>query len=244
VGLNEIWLVIVADDINSYSGFDIAHASLPQIKHSRFDKLICSKNLTVKFISYTTTLKLVFMVDAKRRKKLAFLLRQLSAGLITNDDFEEAVMDDVSDGWLPEQYYRSKLAQSDDDDPIIKPMLELCWGLYDDTRQHKLTKGDELTTEAKKIIARCILFLRSEREYEWPYFDTNNPLLKFSLSDLILSILTLGHHYRNKRERHIISYYEWQKLGDYEFWPFIRKSDYRLQLNNPPFLRGTQAIVV
>lgn len=184
------------------------------------------------------------MVDQERRKKLAFHLRQLSVGQITNDDFEEGVMDDVSDGCLPEQYYRSKLAKSNDDDPIINPMLELCWGLYDDTRQHRLIKGDELSTEAKKIIARCILFLRSNKEYEWPYFDTNNPLLKFSLGDLFLSILTLGHHYRNKREKHIISYYEWQKNGDYDVWPFFRKSDYELQLNNPPFLRGTEAKVV
>jgi hypothetical protein len=91
-------------------------------------------------------------------------------------------MYDVTDGWLPEQYYHSKEAKSDD--PIIQPMLELCWGLYDDTRQHKLTKSDELPQEALKIIARCILFLHSDREYEWPYFDTNNPLLKFSLKDL------------------------------------------------------------
>ena len=79
------------------------------------------------------------MVDKERRRKLAFQLRQLSVGLTTNDDFEEAVMEDVSDGWLPEQYCRSKLAKSNNDDPIIKPMLELCWGLYDDTKNHKLT---------------------------------------------------------------------------------------------------------
>lgn len=180
------------------------------------------------------------MVDKERRRKLAFHLRQLSVGLTTNDDFEEAVMDDVSDGWLPEQYYRSKIAKSDNDDPIIKPMLELCWGLYDDTKNHKLTGRHQLTGEALKIIARCILFLHSDREYEWPYFDTNNPLLKFSLKDLILSILTLGHHYRNKREEHLISYYEWQKLGEYDLWPFLRQADYEAQLKRQPFLNGRQ----
>jgi len=180
------------------------------------------------------------MIDKERRKKLALHLRHLSVGLISNDEFEEAVMDDVSDGWLPEQYYRSKRAKSDNDDPIIKPMLELCWGLYDDTRNHRLVKSDELTNDALKIIARCILFLHSDREYEWPYFNTNNPLLQFSLTDLILSVLTLGHHYRNKREEHIISYYEWQKLGAYDVWPFIRKSDYEVQLTKRPFLSGQQ----
>lgn len=176
------------------------------------------------------------MVDQARRKKLALHLRHLSVGLITNDDFEEVLGDDVTDGWLPDQYHRSKEAKNDDG--IIQPMLELCWGLYDDTRKHKLVKSDALTKDALKIIARCILFLHSEREYEWPYFNTNNPLLRFSLQDLILTILTLGHHYRNKREEHLISYYEWQKLGDYEVWPFFRKADYEEQLKSTPFLSG------
>lgn len=147
-------------------------------------------------------------------------------------------MEQVSDGWKPENYYRSEKAKSDNDDPIIKPMLELCWGLYDDTRNHKLVGGDELTENAFRIIARCILFLHSDKEYKWPYFDTNNPLLRFSLKDLILSALTLGHHYPNKREGHLISYCEWQKLGDYEVWPFFRTSDYRDQLTKQPFLNG------
>jgi hypothetical protein len=180
------------------------------------------------------------MVDKERRKRLALHLRHLSVGLISNDEFEEAVMEDVSDGWLPEQYHRSKLASSSDDDPIIKPMLELCWGLYDDTRSHKLKNSDALTKDASKIIARCIFFLRSDKEYEWPHFNTNNPLLQFSLEDLILSVITLGHHYRNKREEHIISYYEWQKLGDHDVWPFFRKTDYQDQLTKQSFLSGKQ----
>jgi hypothetical protein len=184
------------------------------------------------------------MIDKQRRKKLAFHLRQLSVGLISNDDFEEAVMEDVSDGWLPEQYYRSKLAKKGNDDPIIRPMLELCWGLYDDTRNHKLVKSDALAKPVLKIVARCILFLHSDREYEWPYFNTNNPLLRFSLKDLIFSVLSLGHHYRDKREEHIISYYEWQKSGDYDVWPFFRKSEYRDQLTNRPFLNGPQTTSV
>jgi hypothetical protein len=131
-----------------------------------------------------------------------------------------------------------KISKSEDDDPIIKPMLELCWGLYDDTRNHKLVKSDELTKEALKIISRCILFLHSDNQYEWPYFNTNNPLFRFSLMDLVLSILTLGLHYRDKREEQIKSYCEWKKLGDYDVWPFFRKCDYQEQLTKPPFLSG------
>jgi hypothetical protein len=48
-------------------------------------------------------------------------------------------------------------------------------------------------------------------------------------------------NYRNKREEHIISYFEWQKLGDYDVWPFFRKTDYQDQLTNRPFLGGQRA---
>lgn len=173
------------------------------------------------------------MIDTERRKKLALHLRHLSVGVITNDDFEENIMDDVSNGWLPEQYYRSKKAKLDD--PIIVPMLELCWGLYDDTRNHFVKDLDE---DALKIIARCILFLRSDKEYEWPYFDTRNPLLKFSLKDFALTILSLGQHYRSKRKEQLLSYTEWQKVGNYNVWPFFSQKDYEDQLTRQPFLNG------
>ncbi len=173
------------------------------------------------------------MVDKERRKKLALHLRHLSVGLISNDEFETAVMDDVSYGWLPEQYYRSREAKSDD--PVIQPMLYLCWGLYDDTRNHKLTKGDKLSKNALKIIARCILFLHSGREYEWPELNKVEPFLRFSLKDIMLTILTLGYYYRKKR------YEKWQKLGPYDVWPFFREMDYKNQLKKHPFLGGQTA---
>ena len=79
------------------------------------------------------------MVDKERRKKLAFHLRHLSIGLISNDEFEDRIMDDVTYGWLPEQYYRAK--ESKIDDPVIRTILEFTWCLYDDTFNHSLN-GD------------------------------------------------------------------------------------------------------
>ena len=176
------------------------------------------------------------MVDTERRKKLAFHLRHLSVGLITNDDFESNLMDDVTNGWLPEQYYRAKEAKVDD--PIIQPTLELCWGLYDDTRQHKLKGSDKLPDQSLKVIARCILFLQTDREYEWPYFDTNSPLFKFSLGEIILSILTLGQYYRVKRKEKEEAFLEFQKLGNFDIWPFLKMDSYEAQLKKQPFLNG------
>jgi len=181
------------------------------------------------------------MIDHQRRKRLAFHLRHLSVGLISNDQFEGHLMDDVTHGWLPEQYYRSKQAKFDD--PIVIPMLELCWGLYDDTREHKLIRADQLSKESLKIIARCILFLHSDKEYEWPYFDTNNPLFRFSLKDFVIAILTLGTNYRNKRLEQEQSFKDFQRLGDYDYWPFFKKIDYAEQLDKQPFLNVQKSIL-
>ncbi len=181
------------------------------------------------------------MVDKERRKKLALHLRHLTVGQITNDDFEIRVIDDVSYGWLPEQYHRANEANSDD--PIIRPMLELSWCLYSDLDQHKLTGGHKLTDEQLKDIARYILFLHSDFEYKWPYIDPTNPLFRFSFKELLLSVLTLGKYYRDKikeREQHLK---ETQELGDYDFWPFFTKQDFEQQLKEPPFLNGQKKVL-
>ena len=130
------------------------------------------------------------MVDIERRKKLALHLRHLSVGLISNDDFEDRIMDDVTNGWLPEQYHRAK--EENLDDPIIKPMLELSWCLYNDTSRHKLIGRHKLNKEQLKDIARFILFLHSDFEYEWKYIDVTNPLIKFSFTSTNRSILPSG----------------------------------------------------
>lgn len=176
------------------------------------------------------------MVDTERRKKLAFHLRHLSVGLITNDEFEDNLSEDVTNGWLPEQYYRAKEAILDDQ--IIQPMLELCWGLYDDTRQYKLTRSDKLSNESLKVIARCILFLHSDQEYKWPYFNTNSPLMRFSFKEIVISILTLGHYYRTNRKEQLQSFIEFKKLGNFDIWPFFFQEDYEAQLKKQPFLIG------
>ena len=174
------------------------------------------------------------MVDKERRKKLALHLRHLAVGQITNDDFEKRIMDDVSNGWLPEQYYRAKDVPNDD--PIIRPMLELCWCLYNDTEQHKLTGRHQLTSEQLKDIARFILFLHSDIEYSWPYLDPTNPLIRFSFKDLLLSVLTLGQHYRNKMAVRQKQFDEFKSTGDYDYWPFINKDQFEEQLKYQPFL--------
>ncbi|WP_243472124.1 hypothetical protein [Winogradskyella sp. MH6] len=174
------------------------------------------------------------MIDLERRKKLALHLRQLSTGQISNDDFEERIMDDVTYGWLPEQYYRSK--ESKCDDKIIRPILEFSWCLYNDTYNHKLKGKHELTEGQIKDIARLILFLHSDQEYDWNYVDMTNPIIRFSFNDLLKSIITFGQYYRNIKMSREQQFELMKKEGDFEYWPFKTKADYERQLKNQPFL--------
>ena len=176
------------------------------------------------------------MVDKVRRQKLALHLRHLSVGLITNDDFEERIYEDVSFGSLPEHYHSEK--DIINEDQIIKPMLELSWCLYSDLEEHKLKGRHELSKEHLKDIARCILFLLSDLEYEWPYIDIKNPLFGLSFKELILSILTLGQYFRNKKKDIEKEYEQIKLLGDFDVWPFFSLKDYEAQLLLQPFLNG------
>ena len=176
------------------------------------------------------------MVDKERRKKLAFHLRHLSIGLISNDEFEDRIMDDVTYGWVPEQYYRAK--ESKIDDPVIRPILEFTWCLYDDTFNHSL-KGDYKLSDVQiKEIARYILFHHSDIEYDWTYIDLTNPVFRFSFTDILKSIITLGQHYRDLNLRREEEFELMKKTGDFDFWPFKTKSDYEDQLKKQPFLNG------
>lgn len=176
------------------------------------------------------------MIDLERRKKLALHLRHLSTGQISNDDFEERILIDVTYGWLPEQYFRSKECKNDD--KIFRPILEFSWSLYNDTHNHKLKKKHKLTEEKLKEIARIILFLHSDREYDWSYFNMTNPLLQLSFTDLLKSIITLGQHYRNIKLIKAQEFELMKKEGDFEYWPFKTKNDFEKQLKNQPFLAG------
>ena len=175
------------------------------------------------------------MIDLERRKKLAFHLRHLSIGQISNDEFEENIINDVSYGWLPEQYHRAKEAKTDD--PIIIPVLELCWTLYDDTKNHKV----KLNSEDLKFISRIILFLHSGQTYDWPYFNSKNIIVSFSILDIIFTILSFGFHYRNLKIEQKEEFLKFQKAGDYGFWPFLKKENFEKALENQPFLKANLA---
>ncbi len=178
------------------------------------------------------------MIDRDRRKKLALHLRQLTTGQISNDDFEEKVMDDITKGWLPEQYYRSNDCKTDD--RVIQSILEYSWMLYSDLKNHKLIGKYALPEDALKEITRYILFLHSDLEYEWKYVDMTNPIIKLTIKDLIKSIMTLGKHYKEIKVQREMDFEEMRKECDIEYWPFKTKTDYENQLEKQPYLIGNE----
>jgi len=142
------------------------------------------------------------MVDRKKRDLLIKKFRELLSGSITNleyDDFED------------------KFAS--DDDPATWLIWEQTWRLYDDFKEHKV----ELTQEGRQYFARCILFLYSDLEYEWPY-----PTFKHKLKR-IATVLTLGLIPCFKESKY-------SRMGCFVVWPFFRKDDFERAKRNNKFL--------
>ncbi len=176
------------------------------------------------------------MVDLEKRNRLAELLRHLSTGQISNDEFEDKLTDEITNGYLPENFYRAK--GINEMDPVLRPVIETAWGLYDDTRNHGLNGSDELSDYAKKEIARYILFLKSNQEYTWDYIDLMNPIMRFSFKDMLKSIATFGKHYSSLKLSRDEEFARIKETGDFEFWPFKTKEDFENELNNQPYLTG------
>lgn len=174
------------------------------------------------------------MIDINRRKKLAYLIQQLSTGKISNDEFENSLVKDVTFGCLPEQFSRSEKCKTDD--AIFSPALEYSWYLYNDHFCHKLDGKYQLSAQQMKDVLRLILFLHSNLEYEWADSEMKNPKSNFSYIGFLKSIFTLGQNSQiinlNGEENP-----ETIKMADdYEYWPFRSKADFEQQLKEQSFL--------
>jgi hypothetical protein len=155
------------------------------------------------------------MVDQQLRDCLADAIHALVSGFITNDEFEDGLLA----AGIP-----LTAAPSRWPDPAIGPIGEAAWCLYSDTHLYRLTGRHKLAPEHRREVLRWVLFLRSDLEYEWPSIRLINPAL-FSLSGCLLSLLTAGILPRGRFAREFAA---WQRAGDHNVWPFIRRADYNL----------------
>jgi hypothetical protein len=89
------------------------------------------------------------MVDRIQRDATSRVLRSFIDGAITNDEFEA-------------QFPRS------DEDSALPAIKANVWMLYSDLHRHKLTGKHEPNAETRALLERCVLFLETNLEFEWP----------------------------------------------------------------------------
>ncbi len=142
------------------------------------------------------------MVDRRNRDVGANVLQELIDGKITNDEFMN----------------RFKFPKNTD--PAIRAIFIFAWGQFSDLRAHRLTGRHALTPERRSVLDRCVLFLRTDQEFEWP-------LPKPSLTRGLLETIGLGRRFRVAEE-------EYKSKGDFEVWPFFRKGDYEARVSSRP----------
>jgi hypothetical protein len=146
------------------------------------------------------------MIDRRNRDRLALLLRRYVAGRITNDDLADQ-------------------GPSRSADPAIRAVYEYAWNLYDDFSTHRAEGRHALSPEARRVVARWILFLHSDCGYRWPVFSF------MQIYNWPLNILTLGWWERRKYRR----FEAFQRAGHFKVWPFVRTAEYKEALVKPRF---------
>jgi len=151
------------------------------------------------------------MIDRQNRDNLSHRLRLLATGQITNDEFEDSI------------HIKSE------DPAIWRIFRNGAWPLYDDLHEHKLTGKYRLPNEEKKNIARTILFLKSDREYEW-----KEPAWFIKAALILFGLPTFGFVPRLFYRK----FFSGQ--GDSEVWPYIRKSDLEADLDKQPYLNANE----
>lgn len=134
------------------------------------------------------------MIDRASRDALAELARHFVAGRITNRELED------------------RLPRSGDC-AIREIWWNALWGLYDDFHKHRLVGRYYIPRESRPDLARCILFLKTDLEYEWTSYSPKPRILTG-----LLSVLTLGVANRIMARR-------WRRQGDSSVWPFLREVD-------------------
>jgi len=133
------------------------------------------------------------MVNRHARYIAAEALREFMEGSISNREYER-------------RFPKTK------DDPALWAIYSNIWFCYSDLSEHTLTGKHALNDEHRAILERCLLFLSSDVEFQWP-----PP--KFRLWYGILRLLAVRRTLKQREE-------EEMSIGDVDVWPFLRKAEY------------------
>ncbi len=147
------------------------------------------------------------MVDRDARDKAAELLRQFLAGTITNFELENS--------WPSSS------------DRVLRAIEDTLWCFYDDFEEHAMRGRWALPKDRKKNMARWVVFLHSDEEYQWPAigFPGIRPLRSGWLARL-----TGIARWRKKKEAVFMA------SGEYAYWPFISRASFERGSESPMLL--------
>ncbi len=147
------------------------------------------------------------MIDKKARDKFAELFRHLVAGQITNHEFE------------------SRIPLSSEDRAIREIWIS-AWSLYSTYEEYTLTGKYRVPDEDRQEVAKWVLFLKTDQEYQWP----RGSLLKEIVMDLrwLVSLGCVGYSFKDLLDT----------AGDLDVWPFFCQKDLEAARRKPPYLVG------
>jgi hypothetical protein len=156
------------------------------------------------------------MINRQPRDKLSAQLKRYLCGRITNWQLDDTADDLPDDGAFA--------------------ISDVVYLTYSDLPEFKAIGDKRVDGKTRKTYERCILFLDSNLEYEWPDW-VSKPIPFFVwLRNMFTSS---GRAEIKIREAEAIE--AWRSAGEVEVWPFIRREDYdealktprRLQVDNP-----------
>jgi hypothetical protein len=150
------------------------------------------------------------MIDRASRDRLALALRRYVSGRIHND-----ALDNVEVDWRD----RGAVA-----------VQEAAWTLYNDHYQHYAVGRNAIPKQARREIARWIVFLHSDYEYLWPQYSFIRAGIPKWLQNLPA--------FRLLRRREERIWAEFCETGDISCWPFQNQGDLTEARLSPRLLAG------
>ena len=157
------------------------------------------------------------MIERARRRKLADLFDAFASGLLTDLAFDDSAA----------RICLSSRLGASDEDKAFQAILNWvedreAWPWYLGGRSDAYLAA----TDPERLLQQCVVFLRTDLEYEWPIEQKGGCLL---------NLFTLGQWNRIAVPR---IRNRMQSMGDPTVWPFLRKSDYEAALGSTEGGRG------
>ena len=185
------------------------------------------------------------MIDRPARDRLASNLRRLASGRITNDEFEASHSDSSPDR-------------------AVEQIGAWAQWHYDDSRVYRLIGKDRLPLKTRRTAARAVLFLRTDREYEWPEWPAMFSFRNLAVAAVGVVLLAMAGgmlYFRIPGGEKLWAlglivvtlsagllvwgpwslrgqWRHWRQRGDAPAWPFLRSAELEAARRGGRFPRG------